>query len=343
LGVSNFSVDVYREILNSLDFTGKTNIHVDVIQRPIACNELTLRMTGAIQAGTSPYDVLDLEDATAIPFMHAGWLLPLDELIGSEVWADYTPPLLALTKIWDQYRGQTFRIHHNFELCYWWYRKDWFETRGLTIPKTWDHVKQMGQVFRNKNKGIWATAEGMQQNSFLDVYTAWITLQAGGNLYDVDESFRSALAYIYDLMYTSQTLNPKCLVKNYDQQNSDYFADRVAFMRQWPFFYDVALKEYPQWYTPDKIACHLPPVGPGGKAVSTYAAGWGYSIPKTAPNVEAAKELVKFLIANENVTQMIPYSTWFLNARHSILKAAGNEGLAKYLKMYMDAGVIANR
>jgi len=40
---------------------------------------------------------------------------------------------------------------------------------------------------------------------------------------------------------------------------------------------------------------------------------------------------------------MIEYSTWFLNARHSVLRAAGEEGLAKYLKMYMDAGVIANR
>jgi multiple sugar transport system substrate-binding protein len=342
LGVSSFSVNVYRQILESLDFTGQTNINVDVVMRPIASNELLIQMTSAVQAGTSPYDVIDLEDATAIPFAHAGWLLTLDDLIGPEIWADYTPSLMEMTKIWDQYKGQTFRIHHNFELCYWWYRKDWFETRGLTVPKTWDDVKQMGKVFTDKSKGIWATAEGMQKNSFLDVYTAWITRQAGGNLYDADDSFRLALEYIHDLMYKYQTLNPACLQKNYDQQNSDYLADRVAFMRQWPFLYDVA-QEYSEWYSPEKIACHLPPVGPGGMATSTYAAGWGYGIPRTAPNAEAAKELVKFLIATENVTKMITYSTWFLNARHSVLRAAEDKDLAKYLKMYMDAGVITNR
>jgi len=140
LGVSSFSVNVYRQILESLDFTGQTNINVDVVMRPIASNELLIQMTSAVQAGTSPYDVIDLEDATTIPFAHAGWLLPLDDLIGPEIWADYTPSLMEMTKIWDQYKGQTFRIHHNFELCYWWYRKDWFETQGLTVPKTWDDV-----------------------------------------------------------------------------------------------------------------------------------------------------------------------------------------------------------
>ena len=342
LGVGSFSVDAYRQILASLDFTGKTGIHVDVVMRPIASNELLVQMAGAVQAGTCPYDVLDLEDACAVPFMQAGWLLPLDDLIGPEIWADYTPSLMALTRQWDQHRDQTFRVHHNFELCYWWYRKDWFDKRGLAVPVTWDDVRQMGRVFTNRDQGIWATAEGMQQNAFLDVYTAWITRQAGGNLYRVDDAFRLALAYIHDLMYTDLALNPACLQKNYDQQNSDYLADRVAFMRQWPFFYDVAQQHQP-WYTPDKIACQLPPVGPGGKSMSTYAAGWGYGIPKTAPNAEAAKELVKFLIATENVTKMVDYSTWFLNARHSVLQAAGDKGMAKYLKMYMEAGVIANR
>jgi len=342
LAVSSFSVNTYQRMLEALDFTGRTDIHVDVVMRPIASNELRVRMAGAMQAGTSPYDVIDLEDATAIPFAQAGWLLPLDDLIGPEIWADYTAPLMEMTKTWDRYKGQTFRVHHNFELCYWWYRKDWFDARGLAIPKTWGDVKHLGKVFTDKRSGKWATAEGMQMNAFLDVYTAWITRQAGGNLYDADDSLRSALAYIHDLMYRSEALNPACLQKNYDQQNSDYLADRVAFMRQWPFFYDVA-EQHAQWYSPEKIACALPPVGPGGETMSTYAAGWGYGIPKTAPNAEAAKTLVKFLIATENVPRMIEYSTWFLNARHSVLRAAGEEGLAKYLKMYMDAGVIANR
>ena len=40
---------------------------------------------------------------------------------------------------------------------------------------------------------------------------------------------------------------------------------------------------------------------------------------------------------------MVNYSVWYLSARKSVLKEANNKGLAKYLKMYADAGVISPR
>lgn len=342
LGTTGYAAESFRKILHDLDFTGQTGLKVNVIVRPTSTNELLTQMAGAIQAGTSPYDILDFEDAVAISLSRAGWLLPLNDLITEEIWNDFTEPLQEMSVQWDRFRGETIRIHHNFELCYWWYRKDWFEKQGLEAPATWDQIRAMGNVFTDKNKGVWATEEALQKNTFLNVYMAWITRQAGGNLYAADESFEMALAYIHDLMYAHQALNPACLQKNYDQQNNDYLADRVAFMRQWPFFYDVA-RQYSSWYAPDKVACALPPVGPGGKSVSTYAAGWGYGIPKTAPNAAGAKELIRFLIASENAAKFVSYSSWFLNARHSVLEAAEDKKLARFLKMYMNAGVIATR
>lgn len=342
LGTTGYAAEAFNKILYDLDFTGQTGLKVKVRTRPTTTNELLTQMVSAVQAGTSPYDVLDFEDAVAISLTRAGWLLPLDELITDEIWKDYTSPLLEMTKVWDQKDGETFRIHHNFEICYWWYRKDWFDQKGIDIPKTWEDVKHMGEVFTDKKKGIWATEEAMQKNTFLDVYTSWITRQAGGNLYEVDNAFRLALQYIHDLMYKYNVLNSACLQKNYDQQNNDYIANHVAFMRQWPFFYDVA-QHHPSWYAPEKVTCGLPPVGPGGKSVSTYAAGWGYGIPKTAQNVAGAKTLIKFLIANENASRMVKYSSWFLNARHSVLKASSENSLSKYLKTYMDAGVVTTR
>ncbi|MBW1677742.1 MAG: extracellular solute-binding protein [Deltaproteobacteria bacterium] len=342
LGVTGYSAEPYRRVLKDFDFAGKTGLEVQVIVRPTTTNEILTQMTGAIQAQTSPYDVLDMEDSVAVSLSRAGWLLPLDDIITPQIWADFTKPLLEMTKVWDQHEGETFRVHHNFEVCYWWYRKDWFAEKGIDVPRTWDDVKAMGKIFTDSEKGIWATEEGMQKNAYLDVYMAWITRQAGGDLYEVDDSFRVALEYVHDLMYKDKVLNPACLQKNYDQQNNNYIADRVAFMRQWPFFYDVSQK-YSSWYSPEKVACALPPVGPGGKSLSTYAAGWGYGIPKTAPNADGARELIRFLVSNKNAAKMVDYSAWFLNARHSVLKAAGQTELAKYLKMYMDAGVITTR
>jgi ABC-type glycerol-3-phosphate transport system substrate-binding protein len=342
IGVTGWSAEGYRRVIDELGFTDKTGIEVEVIVRPNATNEILMQMASSVLAGTSPYDLLDLEDSAAMSLSRARWLMGLDELIDDAVWEDFTPQLMEITKVWDQYEGQTFRVHHNFEICYWWYRKDWFDQKGVALPKNWEDVKRMGEVFTDKKQGIWATEEALMKNSFLSVYLEWIGCQAGTSPYNSDGSFRDSLEYIHDLMFKYDAMNPACMQKNYDQQNNDYVADRVAFMRQWPFFYDVA-QQYKNWYSDDKVACGLPPVGPGGKAVSTYAAGWGWAIPKTAEMRQEAAELLKFFIDVENAAKMPAYSDWFLNARKSILASTNDNRLADNLKMYLDAGVVGTR
>ncbi len=185
----------------------------------------------------------------------------------------------------------------------------------------------------------------MIKGAFLNVYLAWITLQAGGNPFDLDEKYKMSLEYIHDLMYKDKVLNPASLQKDYNQQNGDYLADKVAFMRQWPFFGDVARSDDNKaWFNEDKVAVALPPAGPGGPGGSTYAAGWGFGIIKTSPNLEEAKELLKFLVSKETAVEAVKVGFWFLNARKSVLAAAPQDSwLVKQLKMYTDAGVIGVR
>jgi ABC-type glycerol-3-phosphate transport system substrate-binding protein len=228
---------------------------------------------------------------------------------------------------------------------YWFYRKDWFDEKGVAVPTTWDEVRAMGEVFTDEGAGVWASEDGLIKGAFMNVYLAWITLQAGGNPYDVDEPYRMALEYVHDLMYTDKVLNPASLQKDYNQQNADYIADKVAFMRQWPFFYDVSRSEdNAAWFTEDKVQVALPPVGPGGKGNSTYAAAWGFGIPNTAPELDAAKEAFQFLISPEVAAEAARTSFWYVNARNSVLEAVGDQGgLVELMKMYTDAGVIGVR
>ncbi|MBW7886416.1 MAG: extracellular solute-binding protein [Caldilineaceae bacterium] len=178
----------------------------------------------------------------------------------------------------------------------------------------------------------------------MNVYLAWITRQAGGNPFDVGEEYEMALAYIHDLMYTDKVLNPASLQKDYNQQNADYLGDRVAFMRQWPFFFDVARSpDNEAWFNEDKVQIALPPAGPGGSNNLTYAAGWGFGIVKSSPNLEQATELFKFLIDKETAVEAVNTSYWFLSARSSVLEAAGGAGVAGPLEMYSNAGAIALR
>ncbi|MGQ9787207.1 MAG: extracellular solute-binding protein [Anaerolineae bacterium] len=345
IAVGGWAEQNMKDLLARTDFTKNTGIEVEVVLRTDTKETELTRLASAVQAGTSPYDVIDFEDELTTSFSQAGYVIGLDDLLPADFWDDFPPEMIAYSKTWSTYKGETFRIIHNWEMPYWWYRKDWFDARGIPVPTTWEEVKPLGKVFTDESKGVWASEDGLIKGAFLNVYLAWITLQAGGNPFDVGPEYKMALEYIYDLMYTSKVLNPASLQKDYNQQNADYIADKVAFMRQWPFLGVVARSpDNKDWFSEDKVAVALPPAGPGGKAGSTYAAAWGFGIIKTSPNLAEAKELLKFLISKEIAVEAMKVGFWFLSARKSVLAAAPQDNwLVKQLKMYTDAGVIGVR
>ncbi len=345
IAVGSWAEQNMKDLLAQSGFSKQTGIDVEVVLRTDTKETELARLASAIQAGTSPYDIIDFEDELTTTFSRSGYVIGLDDILPKDLWDDFSPAMVDYTKTWSTYNGQTFRVIHNWEMPYWWYRKDWFDQQKVDVPKTWDDVKALGKVFTDSSKGVWASEDGLTKGAFLNVYLAWVTLQAGGNPFDVGDAYKQALEYTYDLMYTSNVLNPASLQKDYNTQNADYIADKVAFMRQWPFFGDVARgDDNKKWYSDDKVAVALPPVGPGGKGGSTYTAAWGFGIVKTAPHMDEAKELLKFLVSNDVAVQAMKVGFWFLNARKSVMAAAPQDNwLVKQMKMYTDAGVIGVR
>jgi ABC-type glycerol-3-phosphate transport system substrate-binding protein len=345
IGVLSSNEQILKDLIAKADFAKNVGVNVETVVRSDTKETELARLTSAIQAGTSPYDIIDFEDELTTTLSRAGFVIGLDDILPKDLWSDFSDAMVAYTKTWSTYNGETFRVIHNWEMPYWWYRKDWFTAKGVAVPKTWDDVKAMGKVFTDSGTGVWATEDGLMKGAFLNVYLAWVTLQAGGNPFDVGDAYKTSLQYIYDLMYTHNAFNPASLQKSYDQLNADYLADKVAFMRQWPYFGDIARsKDNAKWFSDDKIAVALPPVGPGGKGGSTYTAAWGFGIVKTSPNLDAAKQVMKYLVSNDVAVQGMKSGFWFLNARKSVLAAADpNHWLVQQMKMYTDAGVIGVR
>ena len=240
IAVGGWAEQNMKDLLAKLDFTKQSGITVEIVLRTDTKETELTRLASAVQSGTSPYDIIDFEDELTTTFSRAGYVIGLDDLLPADFWDDFSQEMIDYSKTWSTYNNQTFRIIHNWEMPYWWYRKDWFDQKGVSVPTTWEEVKAMGKTFTDEAKGVWATEDGLIKGAFLNVYLAWATLQAGGNPFDVGEPYKEALQYIYDLMYTDKTFNPASLQKDYNQQNGDYIADKVAFMRQWPFFGDFA-------------------------------------------------------------------------------------------------------
>jgi multiple sugar transport system substrate-binding protein len=326
------------------DFNQQTGIEINFIPRP-GYKDATLKdLELAVEAGTSPYDIIDFEDELTTTFSQRGYMAPLNDLLPADFWNDFPPAMQAYSNTWSTRSGELFRVVHNWEMPYWWYRKDWFDQKGVAVPTTWEEVRGLGKVFTDEARGVWASEDTLIKGGYLNVYLSWITLQAGGNPFEVGAEYQAALEYIYDLMHADKVLNPYSLQTQILQLNADYVADKIAFMRDWPFLYDTAHSpDNAAWFNEDKIAIAMPPVGPGGKGNSTYAACWGFGLVKTAPNLAPAREVFKFLVSPDVAAAMAHTSVWYVSARKSVLASVGDQGIAKAMKRYTDADIVAVR
>ncbi|HIC87845.1 MAG TPA: sugar ABC transporter substrate-binding protein [Anaerolineae bacterium] len=332
--IQSFAHDALKPILQ--EFTDRTGIEVALESMPSSGTDALTKLTTYYSSGSSPYDVVSDSDESAPAFMRAGWLEPLDDVIPAETWADFPDSMKGQIEVWHSFEGKKYRVPHEFAMGYFWYRKDWFDEKNMQPPTTWDEMVSIGKEFTDPDKGIWATEDALAKPALLYVYMAYMTIQAGGEIFSFDEGTAKAFQFVYDMMYTHKIFPDTALNKNYDQINEDYLNDRIAFMRQWPYFWSVT-RGAKDWYAEGKAEIALPPAGPAGSR--SWVGGWGFTVPKYAPNKDAAFELIRFLTSNEIAPKLAKANSWFLMPRKSIMAVMGNEGLAVYMKQYSDAGV----
>jgi multiple sugar transport system substrate-binding protein len=338
VGVGGWAVDPVNEAIERLGFTEQTGIEVDVQTRPGSPEEFISQMSSAILSGTTPYDVVNIENDAAIPFSRSGWLVDIQDLYDDEFWSDWPDDMLAMVDTWYRYDGELFAIPNNFEAQYFFYRADILEEHGLEVPDTWEELVEVGLQLSDGD--VYALSDGLAQGGYMAVMLGYMTQQAGGNIFDFDDATRTTLQFIHDLIHEHGIMPEEALNKDFDQVNADYMQDRVVMMRQWPFFYDVA-RGNEGWYEDGKAEIALPPAGPAGR--STYAASWGWAIPTTSENQEAAKTFIEFMTDPAHSAELVDIGAWFLSARYSVMDVVGDEGLASYLNWYSEEGVISTR
>jgi len=340
VGVGGWAVEPTKRALEELNFTEKTGIEVTVTTRPGSPPEFISQMTSSILGGQTPYDVIDLEDDAAINFSRSGWLVDLDPIYDDAFWEDWTPGMLEMVDTWNRHEGELFRIPHNYETQYFFYRKDILAEKGLEVPQTWEEMVEVGKQLTTDE--MYAVSDGLAKGGYLGVYVSYLTQQAGGNPFDFGPALRESLQFIHDMIYEHEIFPSSALNKDFDQVNNDFVNDRVAMMRMWPYFFDYQ-ESQEDWYNEDKVGVALPPKGPEGR--DTFVASWGWAIPNTSDKIDEAKTFVEFMTSVENAPKLAKMSTWFLSPRHSIMEGIDVEEsrLASNLKKYSDAGVISSR
>jgi len=337
LAIQAFAHDAMKPVLE--EWEGMTGNTVNLESGPTTGQEMMTKYAPAFQSGTSPVHVLSLDDVSGPAFARAGWVEPLDEVIPAETWGDFPASFLPPVDEdpFHSYEGKRYRVPHEFAVGYFWYRKDWFERDGVEVPTTWDEFVEVGKAYTSED--VWGTTEGMKKPALTFVYIAHLASAAGSNVFDFDEGTGQALQFCYDMIYTHEIMSDTVLTQDYTQQNDLYMKDRVAMMRQWPYFWGVS-RDNTEWYEEGKADIALHPAGPAG--LKTWWGGWGFSLPKFADNMEAAKDLIAWVTNNKNAPILAEGQSWFVMPRESIL-AAMEGGLVPYMQMYSDAEALVPR
>lgn len=341
MAVQDFAHDAIKAVLP--DFEAATGLTVRLEGGPVSGNDMVTKYSTAFASGTSDVDVISDADESSPLFARAEWLEPLTEdIIPQETWDDFPESFAGQIEAFHSFDGVHYRVPHEFAIGYFFTRKDWLEEKNLTVPTTWDEMVETGKVFADPANGVWGTTDGLLKPGLLYVYVAYLTSQTGGQVFEFDELTGEALQFLYDMMYTHKIFPETALNDDYTKQNELYMADKVAFMRQWPFFQSVA-EGNTEWYDPEKVVIELPPAGPAGS--KAWWGGWGWSVPKFAPNIDGAKELIKFITSNEVAPKLAMGQSWFILPRKSILDSFGDTDnpIINAMGMYAEAGVPAAR
>jgi ABC-type glycerol-3-phosphate transport system substrate-binding protein len=247
--------------------------------------------------------------------------------------------MTAAAKTWNQKGGKTFRVHHNWDMGYYWQRGDLLAQHHLTTPASWAELVSTGQELKAKT-GMYAFADAASKPGLTFVYLAYLTAQAGGQLYQFDDGTAQAFQFAHDLIYKHGLFPKDAITWTYDQLNSSYMTNKLMSMREWTFFWDTASANK-SWYAADKIDIVAPPAGPGG--AKTWAGGWGMSVPKASKNQESALKFVQYMSTPDVAVRVAQANSFFVTARKSVLDKLGSTGIVAHMKQYSDAGYVTPR
>ncbi len=264
-------------------FERETGLRVDIVAQ-LPHPELNAFVARTFGAGEADLDLLSTH--TKYAPSQAQWLMPLDDVVDL---GDLLPRPAELSRI----DGQLRQVPRNLDLRLLHYRTDLIGT----APETWTDLAdvaadvtrpgQFGFLFPGRDSGLFGTFYEMLVSNGGDLLDARL-----GPAFDSDAG-ASAAALIADLHHVRRVTPRTLPAWHYDEISASFRAGEAAMVCDWPGSYH--LYQGPALCTVwDRIGLAPLPAGSSG-APAVYGGCHSFAIAATAPNVEGASALLRFL------------------------------------------------
>ena len=220
------------------------NEQVTLLLLPEAENGQLAQLTANLQAGSSVYDVIDLDVIWTAEFASAGWIIPLESSMFP--FGDFLRPAVDTAR----YDGHLWAVpyYSNADLLY--YRKDILAEAGKQAPKTLAQLQELAETVAPRY-GLQGYATQLAPYEGLTVNFADALQSAGGSFLSpggtVTVDSPQALA---GLDFLVDGLREGWISKGslgYEEESSwaDFESGKLLFLNNWPFIYSQASQPGP--------------------------------------------------------------------------------------------------
>lgn len=250
------------------------------------------------QAKSGEFSVMSVDVVWTAEFAANGWL--------TELPADQFPTAGMLESAVDaaSYFGKVYAFPQSSDGALLYYRKDLLDAAGLEAPTTWAEMQAACDKILPDQKGMSCYAGQHQKYEGLTCNIAEAVNSAGGEF--ITESGEPAvdspeaitgLQWMMDAFESGMI--PADAITWKEEEGRQAFQDgKLLFHRNWPYVWNLAVKDDGSSQVVDKVAV-APLPGKDGLGVSTLG-GHNIGISKFAENKGTAADFIKW-IASEPI------------------------------------------
>ncbi len=274
------------------------DIHVEYLGVPNA--SIQQKYDTAIAGGSTP-DVGGVTTSLLADVADQGALAPLDSLLAASPLAGrFQGSFLDTIKATGP-DGKLYEIPAAANTDVVWYRKDWFQTAGLSVPTSWEQLVQDAKALTDPahNRYGWSIRGGA--GSIFQMLVEMYGQSGIGSFFDasgkstIDDPANVAALRTLTALYGKQT--PAANVNDsYTQLVAEFQGGELAMLHHNLGDYAQLMKSL----GPDKVGAFLLPAAPDGTHAVVPNPIDGFAVFKGSAHQDAAWKFVQFLTSHES-------------------------------------------
>ena len=291
------------------------DIKFQIVEAPSDSNQVEDLYTSSFLLGNSPYDLIYMDVVWTPKFAAAGWLQDVSDRLDESDAQQYLEGDIAA----GMYENKLYRIPFRSDAGMLYYRQDWLEQAGYEPPETFKELLEISQDLQKQGLTEWGYVwQGKQYEGLAAMFVE--ILQGSGAFWvnpdnlEVGLDRPEAIAAVEFLRQTIATKVSPPGVTTYAEEEARLLFEngKVAFLRNWPYVYSLALE------SPIAGKYSIKPmVHQAGKSSGACLGGWGLGISTSTKHADAAWEVIKFLSSEESQREFI-LETGFVPSRTAL-------------------------